>query len=102
MKTQTADEADARFLANIGVVLAAGTLAIGVVLVSSLPPSQNNVVAEITLPAVMTVADMQPISPLFDYQDHSTYLRSLAIQLGHSATNLRDQPQSGVSKPSNF
>ena len=71
MKTQTADEADARFLANIGVVLAAGTLAIGVVLVSSLPPSQNNMVAEITLPAVMTVADMQPISPLFDYQDHS-------------------------------
>ena len=60
MKTQTADEADARFLANIGVVLAAGTLAIGVVLVSSLPPSQNNVVAEATLPAVVAVADRQP------------------------------------------
>ena len=68
MKTQSIDEADARFLGGIGFVLVAATLAVGLVLFTSLPPKASSIRVENSSQA-MLAGVVAPVLEPFDLRD---------------------------------
>jgi hypothetical protein len=54
MKTQSMDQADARFLGGIGFVLLSATLAVGLVLLTSLPLQPSSIRVENSSQAMLT------------------------------------------------
>jgi hypothetical protein len=87
---KTADAADAKFLGGIGVVLAAATLMTGIVLVSSLPPRHNILVAETIQPAAMSVIYGQNVLQFFHAPNYTNGLPHLIADLDNSRIQFRD------------
>jgi hypothetical protein len=66
MNTHQIEEADAKYLGCIGVVLLAATMITGIVLISSLPPGQSLMLSDTPLLAPAVTGDMRNVLLSYD------------------------------------